>query len=123
MDLDKLYDDVLGRMLKAGWLRNYRLTKGKGWHLGLELAGKERLQGLKMIASSHGLLTDDRAPVAFCVLSQGLSLDEVAGVLVGEKPDSFLLSFVAECLDMLSLRADRDGDLCLVLFHIADGWG
>lgn len=117
--LHELHETIWLRMLKAGWLKAYRYTEGKGWHITWTSLGADQSAGLKIIAETFGLTEHDLAPMAFAKLAKGVALPPE--MMLATRPDEVLLDAFAKAMDVLELSHD-DEDLLLVLIHAVVGW-
>src|SRR5579864_8095060 len=114
-EINALYENVLQKMLRAGWVHEYSFTAGKGWHIGWTLAGIEHAQLLQDIVIAYGLTDDDRAPIAFDVVAQGGTFHAALSAPEIEEPDA---SFWTQSVAQLGLG----GDELLIMVQIVTGW-
>jgi hypothetical protein len=110
--MKELFEQVLDRMVEAGWLHSYTFTVGKGFWRNWHVEGGEHMAVLRAIVESHGLTDDDRSAMTFYELAKGNSL----GVPLGFVPEKEDLRCFARCVDTLGLSGANE---LLVFCHIA----
>lgn len=110
-------EDMMNRMVLAGWLKAYRWTEGKGWHLVWSELGARKSRLLKMIIEAHSLLDDDRAAMAYDVVAKGGSFEGLRWS--GLDPE--LQRFWLECLEDFGDRPEGEDEL-LAYVHVIHGW-
>ncbi len=143
-----LFERVMDRMVKAGWLLSYTFSEGHGFHLNWTEAGTLASVQLKKWAEALGLLDSDDRPVFCYELSKGHSLGgpfpdamvkaqlaryvqsgfassaelrdgNVCDLVLTDSGRAFHAGLLA-AVDTLGLRPDLDH--LLALFHVASGW-
>jgi len=108
------FETVLEKMLLAGWLRDFRFIEGKGFHLGINEKGVEKLGVLKELGDLFGISDDDRRAVSLCIVSKGLAFPDSEWEVVGEIPAE-VLDFVGSVLDeLVSARAMWTGSRWMI---------
>lgn len=119
-EIRALFERVLNRMLRAGWVHHFTFTEGKGWHINWIGDGIERACLLKQISISLRLNMDDRAPLFFDILAHGERLPETAPVDHNYRVDPTIAQYWSQSIDQLGLHGDEDG--LLVMVQIVIGW-
>lgn len=146
-----LFTDIMDRMLKAGWLKSYRFTDGKGFHLVWGIEGAKIAQDLAATYRRLGLSIDSESRVVFAsVLAHGYDLElcldgeegrvspvdflrflEQVGILtaavVGDTHGDFtdegssVLGRLYVAIRELEID-EEDADRLLVMFEVVLGW-
>lgn len=105
IEIKRIYNELLDSMALAGWLKNYTVTDGKGYHLTWTEVGASKLTFLKLIAEKLSLDEDDDAT---------FSLDSIVhnGALPNEKKSLNLNPDIAsawrDCVSELKVQGDKD---------------
>jgi len=117
-EMEMLFRAMFERMLKAGWLKKFRFTKGKGWWLVWTVEGGIKAAQLKEIARRYGLMEDDRNPHALTVIAYGLQPTGLRRSIVLEPATAI---FWRQCGDELGLSSGSE-DHWLILVHTVLSW-
>lgn len=84
-EMRKLFESVMDRMIKCGWLHSYFYTDGKGFHLNWTERGTFVSQRLKLWDSQLSLHDGDTCPILACELVHDGRLPAPLNVTTAEK--------------------------------------
>lgn len=145
--MDRLFESIFERMLKAGWLHSFTFTKNKGWHLTWNTDGGLIAMEINSWIKALGLDTTDERPLMAYEFAHGRSPHPTSN---SETVNGFLKRLVSAgfahhaaftngiceiawtpagvvfCDKFVAYVADlgigADEDLLLTLVHAISGW-
>src|SRR5438874_1065181 len=113
-----LWQDILERMLKAGWVHRFAHSRKRGWHVETTAPGLQRITLLRDLLTALKLTDDDRGALAFDAMVRGKPLAAVT--FVGPR-DSAVDEFWRESVDAVGIAGDTDR--LLVFAHVVTTYG
>src|SRR5437588_7946117 len=108
-----LWQDILERMLQAGWVHRFAHSAKRGWHVEMTPPGLQRITLLRQLVTALKLTNDDRGALAFDSMVRGKPLADVT--FAGPR-DSAVDQFWRESVDALGIGGDLDR--LLVFAHV-----